>query len=351
MVASFYPLQFVAERVGGAEVDVQSLTPAGAEPHDLELTTRDVLTLESADLVLSLSGFQPALDDALAEIDGPHVVDTATAAEDDESADDESADDESADDEGEDDHQHDHAHSESEDDHDHDHDHDAPDVGHDHAEPETDHTHAEDHDHGPAEPEHASHTHDHGHDDGHGHTHAHDDGHGHSGTDPHFWLDPTRLAGVAHQVADALSAIDPDHAQTYAANAADLVEDLTGLDEEYSTALASCSQQVIVVSHEAYGYLATRYGFDQVGIAGLDPENEPSPARLQEIAQVIRSEGVGTIFTESLVNPHVAEALAHELDITVQRLDPLETLTDPDADYLSVMRHNLTALTTALECA
>ena len=47
----------------------------------------------------------------------------------------------------------------------------------------------------------------------------------------------------------------------------------------------------------------------------------------------------------------MAEALAHELDITVQRLDPLETLTDPDADYLSVMRDNLTALTTALECA
>lgn len=294
VVASFYPLQFVAERVGGADVDVQNLTPAGAEPHDLELTTRDVLTLESAEMVLTLSGFQPALDDALAEVDGPEVVD-AVAAED-----------------------------------------DGPD-GH------ADHEHQ--HDDG-----HAEHDHEHEH-EGHGHDHAHDDGHGHSGTDPHFWLDPTRLAGVAEQVGDALAAIDPEHAESYAANAAALVQELTGLDEDFAAALSSCSQQVIVVSHEAYGYLAARYGFDQAGIAGLDPENEPSPARLQEIAQVIRSEDVTTIFTESLINPDVAEALADELGITVQRLDPLETLTVPSADYLSVMRTNLTALTTALECA
>lgn len=183
------------------------------------------------------------------------------------------------------------------------------------------------------------------------HDHAHDDGHGHTGVDPHFWLDPTRLAGVADQVAGALSAIDPEHAENYAANAAHLVSELTGLDEDFASALDPCAQQVIVVSHEAYGYLAGRYGFEQVGIAGLDPENEPSPARLQQIAQVIRTEQVNTIFTEALVNPHVAEALAHELNISVQRLDPLETLTDPGGDYLSVMRANLTALTAALECA
>lgn len=313
VVASFYPLQFVAEQVGGSDVEVQSLTPAGAEPHDLELTTRDVLTLESAELVLTLSGFQPALDDALAEIDGPQVVDTI-AAEDDQLGEDEG-------------HQH-----ERDDEADHD--------EHDHSADEHDgHSHHED-EHGHEE-----------HGQEHSHGHAHDDGHGHTGTDPHFWLDPTRLAGVADQVAETLSAIDPENAETYAANAAELVRELTGLDEDFSAALESCSQHVIVVSHEAYGYLAARYGFEQVGIAGLDPENEPSPARLQEIARVIRSEEVSTIFTESLVNPHVAEALAHELGTTVQRLDPLETLTDSGADYLSVMRANLTALTAALECA
>ncbi|WP_022918116.1 metal ABC transporter substrate-binding protein [Ruania albidiflava] len=286
VVASFYPLQFVAEQVGGDEVDVENLTPAGAEPHDLELTTRDVLVLEEADAVLTLSGFQPALDDALAEIRGPQVVDTV--AEED------------------------------------------PHLGT--ADPE-----------GAAE-NHAGHSHDE-------HAHAHDDGHGHLGTDPHFWLDPTRLAATADQVATALSAIDPANATTYAANAAQLQAELGELDAEFHDQLSSCDQHVIVVSHEAFGYLADRYGFEQVGVAGLDPESEPSPARMQQIAQVIRTEGVRTIFTETLLSPDVAEALADELDITVQRLDPLESLTDPGADYLSVMRSNLTALTSALECA
>ncbi len=288
VVAAFYPLQFVAERVGGAEVDVQNLTPAGAEPHDLELTTRDVLTLEEADVVLTLSGFQPALDDALAEIDGPRVVDTAVE-EDPQPAEDDS------------------------DDHD-----------------------SDEHDHHTA---------------GHQHTHAHDDGHGHLGTDPHFWLDPTRLAAATDQVADALSAADPTHAATYTANAEQLKAELADLDADFTRALSTCSQHVIVVSHEAFGYLAARYGFEQVGIAGLDPESEPSPARMQQIAQVIRTEGVSTIFTETLLSPDVAEALADELGITVGRLDPLESLTDPGTDYLSVMRNNLSALTSALECA
>lgn len=298
VVAALYPLQFVAEQVGGADVDVENLTPAGAEPHDLELTTRDVLVLEEADLVVTLSGFQPALDDALAEIDGPLVVDTV-AEEDPDPAEDA----------------------------------DAVHTGPGHA-------HAQDDDHGHAHTDH----------DDHGHAHAHDDGHGHLGTDPHFWLDPTRLAAAAGQVARALAQVDPANAATYTANAEHLQSELTELDQEFTEALSTCSQHVIVVSHEAFGYLAARYGFEQVGIAGLDPENEPSPARLQQIAHVIRDEGVSTIFTETLLSPDVAEALASELGISVERLDPLESLTEPGGDYLSVMRTNLSVLTSALEC-
>src|SRR5690625_3138607 len=73
VVASFYPLQFVAQEVGGSEISVTNLTPSGAEPHDLELTTRNVLTLEEADVVMTLSGFQPALDDALSERSEEHT--------------------------------------------------------------------------------------------------------------------------------------------------------------------------------------------------------------------------------------------------------------------------------------
>ncbi len=279
VVASFYPLQFVAEQVAGERAAVQNLTPAGAEPHDLELSPIDVLDLEDADLVLTLSGFQPALDDALAEVSGPVVLDTAEEAE------------------------------------------------HEHAEPED------------------------GADDGHsGEEHAEDE-HDHADGDPHFWLDPTRLAHVADEAADALTKLDPDGEDTYHTNADALTAQLTTLDTEFATGLTECEQDVIVVSHEAFGYLTDRYGLTQVGLAGIDPEAEPSPARLQEIRDVVEHEGVGTIFTESLVNPDVAEALAGELGIDVALLDPLEGLTDPSEDYLTVMRQNLQTLRESLGCA
>jgi zinc transport system substrate-binding protein len=74
LVAAFYPLAYAAERVGGAEVDVRNLTPPGAEPHDVELTARDVERIRQADVVLYLGGgFQPALEDAVADAEGEAV--------------------------------------------------------------------------------------------------------------------------------------------------------------------------------------------------------------------------------------------------------------------------------------
>src|SRR5690606_4041378 len=93
-------------------------------------------------------------------------------------------------------------------------------------------------------------TSDHDHHDDHDH-----DGHGHGPTDPHVWLDPLRLATIGDAIADQLSALDPDHAETYARNAADLRRDLEALDGEYRTGLAECARREIVVSHAAFGYL------------------------------------------------------------------------------------------------
>jgi zinc transport system substrate-binding protein len=74
VVAAFYPLAFVAEQVGGSKVDVHNLTPPGAEPHDIELTPRDVGRIQQADVVLYLShGFQPAVEQAVAGAHGKRV--------------------------------------------------------------------------------------------------------------------------------------------------------------------------------------------------------------------------------------------------------------------------------------
>ncbi|WP_136519663.1 metal ABC transporter substrate-binding protein [Cellulomonas telluris] len=286
VLASFYPLQFVAEQVGGDRVEVSSMTPPSAEPHDLELSPAQVAEVSSADLVVYQSGFQAAVDEAVDQSQPAHVVDATAAAGLGEGG--AHADEAPADEHGEDDH---------------------------------------------AEEEHG------------------DDGHQHSSGDPHFWLDPTLMPAVADAVADALAEVDPEGADTYRANAAALDERFAALDEAYATGLAACERDVIVTSHEAFGYLAERYGLEQVGISGVDPEAEPSPARLREVGEVVRSNGVTTIFFETLVSPKVAETLATDLGIETAVLDPLEGLADEDEDYVTVAEQNLDALRVALSCS
>lgn len=266
-LASFYPLQFVVQAVGGDAVDVSSLTPPGAEPHNLELSPAMVSDLAAASLVVYASGFQPAVDAAVQQTAPEHALDVAGTA-----------------------------------------DLQASDGT------------------------------------------SLSTGSGHSSADPHFWLDPLRLAAVTEQVRATLSDIDPEHASAYTENAEELIQDLELLDEQYTAGLASCQRRTIVVSHEAYGYLASRYGLEQAGIAGIDPEAEPAPARVAKIQRVIEGSDVTTIFTESLVNPKVAETIAADLGIRTAVLDPLESLADPGTDYLSVMRSNLSALQEALGC-
>jgi len=181
--------------------------------------------------------------------------------------------------------------------------------------------------------------------------HAADDGHDHGDLDPHFWLDPLLMADVADAVADELSDLDPDHAEEYAANAAEVRDDLTALDREYADGLASCALDTVVVNHDAFGYLA-RYGLHIEPIVGLTPEAEPTPADLARLQDLVRSEGVTTVFAESLGSPKAAESLAQDLGVDVQVLDPVEGLSDRTAgeDYLSLMRQNLDRLQEANQC-
>ena len=275
VLASFYPLQFVAEQVGGDRVDVRSLTPPGAEPHDVELSPAQVARVDAADLVLYLSGFQAAVDDAIAQTSPAHVVDAATSTT-------------------------------------------LMAPAEEHHEDESAEEH-EEHEHGDA--------------------------------DPHFWLDPSRLPAVVEDVTATLTEIDPDGADTFAANAAALTQRFEDLDAAYAAGLAQCESRTFVTSHEAFSYLADRYDLEQVGISGIDPEAEPSPARLAAVEKIVRDQDVSTIFFEALVSPKVAQTLADDLGITSAVLDPIEGLADPDTDYFSIAEANLDALRMALSCS
>lgn len=172
------------------------------------------------------------------------------------------------------------------------------------------------------------------------------------GDDPHFWLDPTRLADVAGAVGDALAKADPDHADAYEKRARALQDQLARLDAAFEKGLASCRIETVVVSHEAFDYLGERYGLDMEAVNGLSPDAEPSPQHLLELRDLAQRDGITTVFAERLGSPELADTLASELGIDVAVLDPIEGLSDDtaDEDYLSLMRENLAALRKANDC-
>lgn len=252
VVAGFYPLAFAAEAIGGDGVEVVNLTPAGAEPHDVELTPRDVERVRSADLVLYAGGgFQPALEEAADDADGA-AVDVLEGLE-----------------------------------------------------------------------------------------LREEDG----GADPHVWLDPVRFAQVVERIGAELGGEAP---------ARQLASQLRALDGEYREGLADCDRRELVTAHDAFGYLADRYGLEVIPIAGLAPEVEPTPRDLEEIAGIVEERGVTTVFVEPLLSPEIGETVAREAGAETAVLNPLEGLTEEELsrgeNYLSVMRANLEALRAGLGC-
>lgn len=176
---------------------------------------------------------------------------------------------------------------------------------------------------------------------------------GHDDDDPHVWLDPVNMIAVTDAVRVKLSAVDPEHATTYAKNAATLTAKLKALDTSFSTGLATCATTKIVTSHAAFGYLAKRYGLEQVAIAGIDPSNEPSPAQLADITNLVRKDKITTIFTEELVSPAIAKTVAAETGAKIATLDPIEGLSDETAheNYLTLMAKNLAVIEKANNCS
>ena len=285
---SFYPIQYLAQAIGGEHVAVTSVTPTNVEPHDFELSPKDVTALSASSLVLYVSGFQPSLDDALAQVSGPTVVDLAGSV--------------------------DLVHHDG--------------VEEEHEEDATGATDAT----GAAGATGAAHDHD-----------------AAAALDPHFWLDPVRMQAAAKAVEAALAQADPAHADDYAANLDTLNATLTDLNTSYSTGLGHCERTTFVTSHAAFGYLADRYGLTQASISGVDPESEPSPAELAEVKKVVESTGTTTIFTEELVSPETAQAVAAETGAQTRVLSPIESAPE-SGDYADAMRANLEELRTALSC-
>lgn len=261
VVATIYPLAEFARQVGSELVDVQTLTPAGVEPHEFEPTPRAIAGVYEADVFLINGGGVDAWATTVAssaEQAGVQTIEMSTV------------------------------------------------VGEE------------------------------------------------AEIDEHYWLSPARVHMEVEVIRDALMEIDPEHANTYNENAERFISELETLDTEYKIGLASCEIDAIVTSHAAFGYLSHDYGFEQIPITGISPEEEPSAGTLAEIAETAKRQGVTYIFFETLVSPELAETLAEEIGAQTLVLNPLEGLTEEEMaagkNYLSIMRENLVNLRTAMVC-
>jgi zinc transport system substrate-binding protein len=174
--------------------------------------------------------------------------------------------------------------------------------------------------------------------------------------DPHIWLDPQLALKQADTVKKGLMAIDPQFENTiaYTDRYAKYAKKLQDLNAAYTKGLQACQSKTIITSHEALGYLAARYGLENIGIAGLSPEDEPSPQKLAEIADLAKSKGVTHIFFEETVSPKLSETIARETGAQTASFNPVETLTQEELNagktYLSIQKDNLKALQAALRC-
>jgi zinc transport system substrate-binding protein len=173
--------------------------------------------------------------------------------------------------------------------------------------------------------------------------------------DPHVWLNPLKAQLQAQRILAALIAADPDGSTEYERNASVLGDDLQALDDRISTRLSSCDLASVVVSHLAFGHMAERYEFHQIGLSGLSPEFESGPSHLAGVIEQMNALGVRYILQEPIVRNRLAKTVAAETGAKLLDLHPLEVRTSSEAsagkDYFAIMEANAESLHTALRCS
>ncbi len=307
VVASIYPLGYLTERVGGDLVRVEVLIGPGIEAHGFEPKSSDLRKIAAAELVVMNGlGLEPWLDRALVALEDNRARIVVGAADELEAI---------------------------------------AGLAHDHAGKDGDHeeeagAHAESGDGDEYE------------------DHRDDRAGGQQGAaelDPHVWLDPLLAIVQVERIRDALIEADADNAGAYQANAATVSNELRALQAEFADGLAVCRHDHFVTSHAAYAYLADRFGAEQIPVAGLSPEAEPSPRQLAEITDTVTELGLEHVLVEPVLSDRLAQAIARESDIELLPIHAIGSVTEDElatfGDYFGLMRDNLASLRLALGCS
>lgn len=200
-----------------------------------------------------------------------------------------------------------------------------------------------------------AHNHDHGHE---GHDHATEEkynheGHNHGENDPHVWLDPIHSITMAKAIKDELVKHDESNKEEYEENFKELKEELTKIDEKLHTVTESAKHQEVYISHESIGYLADHYGFEQVGVSGLNNE-EPTQKDIINVVKKIKKDGAKHILVEQNVSSKTVDMIKEQTKVEPVEFHNLSTLTkeeetEDNITYQSIMQKNIDALKKAMQ--
>ncbi len=301
-----YPLQYFTERIGGDHVEVTSIYPAGADEHTFDPTQKDMMALADSDLFFYIGlGLEGFVENAEKTMKNEHVKMIATA-------------------EGIPEAMLDQGHSHE---HETDAEHEAHSDGHDSV---------------------AAHE---AHDDGHNadaEHEAHDDGHDHIGPDPHVWISPILSIDIATSIKDALIEEKPELKEEFQKNFEQLKEDLVELDNKFKEMASSAPSKTFFVSHASFGYIANLYGLEQVAIAGLNSQSEPSQKQLATIVKEAKDQDVHYILFEQNVSSKLTDVVRKEIGAESLMLHNLGVLTKDDVKnnetYFTLMEQNIETL-------
>lgn len=292
-----YPLSYFTERIGGDHVKVKSVYSAGANEHTFEPTQQDMIAIAEADLMFYIGlGLEGFIDSAKDTLEGEDVEFKALADS----------------------------------------------ITDEQLEAALQHAGEESH---MAQDDHAE-------EDEHEEGNAHES-HDHGSTDPHIWISPTLSQNLADSIKDSLIAQDPDNTEVYETNHAALIKELEQLDDSFSQLQERVTKDTFFVSHAAFTYLSEPYGFEQIAIAGLNSQDEPSQKELTEIVDLAREKNIEYIVFEQNVSSNLTEVVQKEVGAEALEMHNLGVLTQEDIDneetYFTLMEKNLAVLETILK--
>lgn len=185
----------------------------------------------------------------------------------------------------------------------------------------------------------------------HGEEHEH---HEHGALDHHYWLDADNMIKMANMVTRELIVISPKNKEIYEKNRDQYIEMIKKLDSDFKNTLFDCKKDTIIVNHDAFSYLSSRYGFETLALSGLSPDAQPDANTMIELIEHIKEDNLTTVFFESFASDKAIKSIASETGASVEVLQPLGNITADEAkkglSYEQIMRENLRKISKALEC-